>query len=617
MANAKRDGNFVPGGDIGEIQQLNLTTKWPQTVAILDASGNQVTSFGGSPASDGSTGSAVPSSASYGGINVSGTLRGVTGVNPSGSVYAQQTDLASIGGTSFALGQAFATASLPVVLTATQLSTLTPLSSVAVTQSTSPWVVSGAVTNTVLSVVGGGTEATAQRVTLASDSTGVLTVKQATAGNLNMTEASAASSLTSLQLIDDVIYTSGDTLSKTAGIAAQFDDVSPGAVTENKMAPVRMSSRREVYTTIRDAAGNERGLNVDTNGAIAVTATNATASNLKVAATLDAETTKVIGVTRTADGGGNLLTSNSTTYTAKFGLDSNLLGTLGTAFSTAGKVDVKVASGDIASGAIASGAVASGAFTSGSISSGALASGALAAGSIAVGAITAGNTSIATTEDTARAGAEHLVKVGLSRLDTPVANANVDTDGDYTNFTADNFGKLWVSGTVPEDTAHVAGEAITVQGSRRIGTLATSSGTDADWSTVNQTAEGAAWNTLAGTATPNGLSVANFTSGDTYTALTNTAQVIKASAGNLYGYYMYNPNSSATYVMVYNIAAASVTVGTSTAILVFCLPATSGANLLLPIPIPFSNAGWSAAAATTGGGASAPAIALEVMFWYL
>lgn len=66
-----------------------------------------------------------------------------------------------------------------------------------------------------------------------------------------------------------------------------------------------------------------------------------------VNATLSAETTKVIGVTRTADGGGNLLTSNSTTYTAKFGLDSNLLGTLGTAFSTAGKVDVKAADGDV------------------------------------------------------------------------------------------------------------------------------------------------------------------------------------------------------------------------------------------------------------------------------
>ena len=66
-----------------------------------------------------------------------------------------------------------------------------------------------------------------------------------------------------------------------------------------------------------------------------------------VNATLSAETTKVIGVVRTSDGSGNLLTTNSTTYTAKFGLDSNLLGTLGTAFSTAGKVDIKGADGDV------------------------------------------------------------------------------------------------------------------------------------------------------------------------------------------------------------------------------------------------------------------------------
>ncbi len=70
-------------------------------------------------------------------------------------------------------------------------------------------------------------------------------------------------------------------------------------------------------------------------------------TSIPVAATLTAETTKVIGVVRNGDGSGNLLTSNSTTYTAKFGLDTNLLGTLGTAFSTAGKVDIKGADGDI------------------------------------------------------------------------------------------------------------------------------------------------------------------------------------------------------------------------------------------------------------------------------
>src|ERR1035437_1018444 len=135
-------------------------------------------------------------------------------------VDVQAGNITKIGGASFLLGQQLAASSVPVVLTATQLSTLTPLSSVTVntisgfaletggnlatavtnlgtihtdlkanitlhagtnvigkvSQDTSPWVVSGAVTNTVLSVVGGGTEATAQRVTIASDSTGLLSI---------------------------------------------------------------------------------------------------------------------------------------------------------------------------------------------------------------------------------------------------------------------------------------------------------------------------------------------------------------------------------------------------------------------------------------------------------
>src|ERR1043165_4584308 len=61
--------------------------------------------------------------------------------------------------------------------------------------------------------------------------------------------------------------------------------------------------------------------------------------------------------------------------------------------------------------------------------------------------------------------------------------------------------------------------------------------------------------------TTGGLSVGNFTTGDSYTALTNTAQVVKGSAGQVYGWFIYNPNTTAAYVMVYNVAAASVTVG--------------------------------------------------------
>lgn len=61
-------------------------------------------------------------------VPVSGTVT----ITPSGT---QSVNLSQVGGTSFALGQQLAAASLPVVLTAAQLSTLTPLSTVAATQS--------------------------------------------------------------------------------------------------------------------------------------------------------------------------------------------------------------------------------------------------------------------------------------------------------------------------------------------------------------------------------------------------------------------------------------------------------------------------------------------------
>jgi hypothetical protein len=76
---------------------------------------------------------------------ISGTVTANAGTNLNTSALALESGghLASIDTKTPALGQALAAASVPVVLTAAQLSTLTPLSTVAVTQSTSPWVTSG------------------------------------------------------------------------------------------------------------------------------------------------------------------------------------------------------------------------------------------------------------------------------------------------------------------------------------------------------------------------------------------------------------------------------------------------------------------------------------------
>lgn len=49
-------------------------------------------------------GAAVPGTGVYNGINIAGTLRGWTGVNPSGSIYAGQIDLAAVAGVTTATG---------------------------------------------------------------------------------------------------------------------------------------------------------------------------------------------------------------------------------------------------------------------------------------------------------------------------------------------------------------------------------------------------------------------------------------------------------------------------------------------------------------------------------
>jgi hypothetical protein len=72
-------------------------TACPVPVTVVGGSG------GTNPAAS-ATGAAVPANASYNGVNVGGNLQGQTGVNPSGSVYAAQTDLTSVGGTTVSTG---------------------------------------------------------------------------------------------------------------------------------------------------------------------------------------------------------------------------------------------------------------------------------------------------------------------------------------------------------------------------------------------------------------------------------------------------------------------------------------------------------------------------------
>jgi len=73
-------------------------------------------------------------------------------------------------------------------------------------------------------------------------------------------------------------------------------------------------------------------------------------------------------------------------------------------------------------------------------------------------------------------------------------------------------------------------------------------------------------------AADGGVSVASGTIGATATA-------VSATAGQVYGWYIYNPNSVVVYVQFFNTAAGSVTPGSTTPVYSIGIPATSGANV--------------------------------------
>ena len=69
-----------------------------------------------------------------------------------------------------------------------------------------------------------------------------------------------------------------DSAAVTTGgqIMAEFDDAAPDVVDEGDAGRLRIAANRNLYTTIRDAAGNERGLNIDASGQLAATIASGT-----------------------------------------------------------------------------------------------------------------------------------------------------------------------------------------------------------------------------------------------------------------------------------------------------------------------------------------------------
>lgn len=179
-----------------------------------------------------------------------------------------------------------------------------------------------------------------------------------------------------------------------------------------------------------------------------------------------------------------------------------------------------------------------------------------------------------------------------------------------------------VSGTFWQATQPVSG-TVTVQQSTASslkvdlsGTAANATAIKVDGSAVTQPVsgtvtanQGGAW-TLQNTAgTSGGWSV------NSQTGLTNTKVAVKSSAGNFGGYMVYNPNASAVYIQVFDVASGSVTLGTTAPTYVISLPASAAANVEFALGITHSTA-ITLAATTTATGSTAPGTALTGFFLY-
>ena len=215
----------------------------------------------------------------------------------------------------------------------------------------------------------------------------------------------------------------------------------------------------------------------------------------------------------------------------------------------------------------------------------------------------------------ASATIDAALPAGTNAIGKLAANSGVDIgDVDILSVTpgtgATNLGKA-------EDAAHSSGDVgVMALGVRAAAPTERSAGpTDGDYEPFATNEVGAMWVSPTGSAN-GGLSTFMASGSDGSSILVATAQAIKASAGTMYGYFAYNPESAVTFVHFYNTAAGSVTVGTTNPLFTLQIPPTSAANMSIPQGIAFSNAGWSCAATTTAGGNTAPATGVSLTVWY-
>jgi hypothetical protein len=264
--------------DEGDVGVVRMTLQRALHVNLRDASGAELSVGGGTQYTEDAAAAANPVGTALNLIRAD-VLAGVTSADgdnvaargtDNGELYVKHVDAipATQSGT-WNVTNISGTVSLP---TGAATAAKQPALGTAGTASADVITVQGIASMTALTVDGSGVT---QPISAASLP---LPTGAATSANQSTGNTALAAIQTSVELLDDAIksddaaFTPATTKVLMAGF--EFDDSSPDSVDEGDAGAARMSANRNVYTQIRDAAGNERGVNVNASNQLSVSVDN-------------------------------------------------------------------------------------------------------------------------------------------------------------------------------------------------------------------------------------------------------------------------------------------------------------------------------------------------------
>jgi hypothetical protein len=466
------------------------------------------------------------------------------------------------------------------------------------------------VDNAALSVVGGGAESTALRVTVASDSTGVLSVDD-NGATLSIDDGGG------IITVDGTVAVSG-----TVTVSGAVTNAGTFAVQESGAALTALQLIDDTVATTASAI---------TAKGVAVAGTDGT--NARILKTDSGGELQVDVLSSALPSGAATSAKQDTEIASLAGIDASL-NTIETVVSTDGITTTTSSPGVIIHGDNSGTAKVIAVNSSGQMSIGTIA-----------GTITPGTASanLGKAEDVAHGTGNVGIEILAVRRDTPVVGS--DTDGDYSTVNVDANGRVYVNvhdggnsitvdngGTFAvqvdgnaltalqliDDTIFADDVAFTPATSKvgAVGCFADETSPDSvdegDVGIPRMTLDRMQIVTTRPSATGEGLAI--FRSID----LDETEEDVKTSPGKLYGWFMFNAAATTHYVKLYNLTAANTTVGSSTPIMTIPIPAGAAANVEFTNGILFDTA--LCAAATTGiadadtGAPAASAVTVNLLY---